>query len=231
MKVAPQECALPIQVFDFASDIKKKERHGALFPCNIRALILGSSNAGKTNVLLNLLLHENGVRFENLYVYSKSLSQPKYQYLFKVLDSIQEIDVYKFTNGDDVIQPDETKENSVFIFDDVICEKQDKIRTYYSMGRHHNVDVFYLAQSYSRIPKLLLRDNANMIVLFKQDNLNLKHVYDDYVSADMSFNDFKEICKKVWNEGSERTFIVVVPEFPRNNGRYRKGFDVFIKDI
>lgn len=228
MEVVKQQCSLPIQVLDFKSDIRSG-RHGDLFPGNVRALILGSSSAGKTNVLLNLLVHENGLRFENLYIYSKSLYQPKYQYLFNLLKNIQDIGVEAYENGDKVVQPNEAKENSIFIFDDVINEKQDKIASYYSMGRHRNVDSIYLAQSYAKVPKHLIRDNANMIVLFKQDNLNLKHIYEDYVSTDMTFNEFRDLCKNVWESGQGRPFVVIIPEFPLNNGRYRNGFDVYIK--
>ena len=99
MEVVKQKCSLPIQVLDFDDDIRVG-RHGSLFPSNVRALILGSSNVGKTNVLLNMLIHENGLRFENLYIYSKSLHQPKYQYLLKVLKTIPDIGVYTFEDGD-----------------------------------------------------------------------------------------------------------------------------------
>ena len=69
-----------------------------------------------------------------------------------------------------------------------------------------------------------------MIILFRQDNLNLKHIYDDYVNTDMSYNEFKDLCKNVWESVSEgRPFVVIVPEFPLNDGRYRNGFDAYIK--
>jgi len=50
-----------------------KRKHGVMLPSTIRAI-----NCGKTNVLINLLESPHGVRFENVYVYSKSLQQPKY---------------------------------------------------------------------------------------------------------------------------------------------------------
>lgn len=56
------------------------------------------------------------------------------------------------------------------------------MRAYYSMGRHKNVDCFNLAQSYTRIPKHLLRYNVNLLVTFKHDDLNLRHVYDEHVN-------------------------------------------------
>lgn len=229
MELEKQQCTLPIQVLDFEGDVRI-QRHGYLFPSNVRALILGSSSAGKTNVLLNLLLHENGLRYENLYIYSKSLHQPKYRYLLKVLGNVPDIGVHTFEKGDEVMQPSDAKENSIFIFDDVISEKQDKIASYYSMGRHRNVDAIYLAQSYAKVPKHLIRDNANMIVLFRQDSLNLKHIYDDYINTDMTFNEFKDLCRGVWeSDDSGRPFVVIIPECPLNNGRYRNGFDSYIK--
>ncbi|KAL4090161.1 hypothetical protein QTP88_025060 [Uroleucon formosanum] len=48
--------------------------------------------------------------------------------------------------------------------------------------------------SYSKVPKQLLRDNANFIVLFKQDETNLKHVYNEHCSGDMSYSEFKDFC-------------------------------------
>jgi len=46
------------------------------------------------------------------------------------------------------------------------------------MGRHKNIDSFYLCQTYS--PKHLIRDNANFIIMFKQDDLNMRHISGPY---------------------------------------------------
>ena len=85
--------------------------------------------------------------FENVYVYSKSLFQPKYQYLEELLESINSIEYYAFSNNRDVIPPKEALPNSIFVFDDVACDNQNTIREYFSMGRHTNIDCFYLSQT------------------------------------------------------------------------------------
>jgi hypothetical protein len=72
------------------------------------------------------------------------------------------------------------------------------MRERFSMGRHKNIDCFYLCQTDSRIPKQLIRDNANLLILFKHDNLNLRHIYEDNVSADLTFDRFKEMCSLCW---------------------------------
>jgi len=52
---------------------REKRKHGEMLPSyTIHAIIYGPSNC-KTNVLINLLESPNGVRFEKVYVYSKSL--------------------------------------------------------------------------------------------------------------------------------------------------------------
>lgn len=126
--------------------------------------------------------------------------------------------------------PNEAKPNSIMIFDDVACDRQDHMRAYFSMGRHRSIDSFYLTQTYTKVPKHLLRDNANLIILFRQDELNLKHVYDEHVGMDMPFVKFKEICAKCW-EKDNHGFVVISKDSELNNGRYRLGLDTFITDI
>jgi hypothetical protein len=204
---------------------KVKSRHGCILPNTIRAIICGPSNCGKTNCMLSLLIDGNGLRFENVYVYSKSLQQDKYEFLGQALKRAG-VGYFAYSDNDDVLDPSEARPYSVFIFDDVACEKQDKIRNYFCMGRHNAIDSFYLSQTYSKIPKQLVRDNANVLILFKQDDLNLKHVYDDHVNTDMSLNMFKRICSDCWED--KYGFLVIVKDDDITKGRYRSKFDTYI---
>lgn len=215
-----------INLDEFICDFKQSSRrHSVLLPNDIRAIICGPSGCGKSNVMLSLLFDLNGVKFKNVYIYSKSLYQPKYVFLKNVLDGIKGINYFPFTENDDVLDSIDARNNSVFIFDDVICGKQDKIRDFFCMGRHKQIDCFYLCQTYTKVPKHLIRDNTNLIILFKQDELNLKHVHTDHVNSDMSFENFKLLCNQCWR--NKYDFIVIDKE--NDKGRYRKGFDEFIK--
>lgn len=204
-----------------------KKRHGPLLPSSVRAVICGPSNCGKTNALLTLITHPNGLRFENVYLYSKSLNQPKYKLLKRLLEPVKGIGYFPFQDHDQVIKPEDARPNSVMIFDDVACEKQDNMRAFFCMGRHRDVDSFYLCQTYARIPKHLVRDNTNFLILFRQDDMNLRHIYDDHVNTDMSYTQFKDLCSACWNEG-KYSFMVIDKDRDVNDGRYRKGFDCFI---
>ena len=201
-------------------------KHGSLLPDTVRCIVSGPSNCGKTNVVFNLLVHPNGLHFNNVYVFSKSLNQPKYQLLEKILSGVDQVSYFKFHANEQVMEPHKARPYSVFVFDDVSCENQNIIRSYFSMGRHNHIDSLYIGQTYSKIPKQLIRDNVNLVVLFKQDNMNLKHIYNDHVGCDMSFDEFKLLCSKAWKE--KYGFLVISKENPLDKGRYRVGFDRFI---
>lgn len=221
---------LPIVNFDMYCEKKKVQRkHSDLLPNHVRCIMCGPSGSGKTNVLLSLIFDADGLRFQNIYVFSKSLYQPKYKFLEKVLSSLDDIGYYPFTENEQVPHPNDVERHSIMVFDDVACEKQDNIRNYFTMGRHNNVDAFYLCQTYSRCPKQLIRDNVNLIVLFKQDETNLKHIYNDHVNTDMTYEKFKNICIDTWKHGAYK-FVVIDKESDINNGRYRRSFGDFIKE-
>lgn len=231
MQFVKQRISLPVKNIDDKFKMQpKSKRHGHLLPNTIRCIICGPSNCGKTNVLISLLESPNGLRFENVYIFSRTLEQDKYKYLEKVLKPIKGLGYYTFVSNDDVIPASETKPNSIMIFDDVLCDKQNNIKAYFCMGRHHDVDCFYLAQTYSHIPKHLIRDNSNFLILFKQDEMNLKHIFNDYaIACDMKYEDFRNMCNTIWCE--KYAFVVIDLDSELNNGRYRKGFDRFCLPI
>lgn len=231
IKIKKHHVKLPINNIEFRSGEGLSEakyyKHSVLLPNSIRCIICGPSNCGKTNVMINLLESPNGLRFENVYLYAKSLFQPKYIQLKKILTSIKGIGFHEFSSNQQVIPLKNVKPNSVFIFDDVVFDKQNNIREYFCMCRHKNVDCFYLSQSYAHIPKHLIRENTNLLILFKQDDMNLKHIFNDFgISTDMKFEQFKYICNKAWEE--RYGFLVIDSERPSNDGMYRFQFDKFI---
>lgn len=229
MRIIKQSSRFPIKNYDsivVGEGMAKHQKHGPLLPNTIRCIITGPSNSGKTNVLFNLIGHPDWLVFENIYVFSKSLYQEKYQNLEKAIP--KGVGYYAFDDNSVIIQPSEAKSNSIMIFDDISCEKHDNIRLYFTMGRHKNIDSFYLGQTYSRIPKQLIRDNANLLILFKQDEMNLRHVFNDHVTPDMTFNKFKQLCSLAWND--RYGFVVIAKDFDIDKGRYRIGFDSYLQD-
>lgn len=229
MRLVQQDVKLPIENLDLKVNAKSIGiKHSKLLPNNVRALVVGPSNCGKTNAVLQLITSENGLKFLNLYIFSKSLDQAKYQYL-KTLLSCKEckcIGLHMFTENNQVIPLEKAQTNSVIIFDDIAGEKHEAIQRYFCMGRHKNIDCFYLGQTYTRIPKQLICDNSNFLLVFKQDFNNLKYIYDEHVNTDMEFKQFLEICKECWKD--KHGFLLINKECSMDKGRYRKGYDTFI---
>lgn len=216
-----------IQIKDHDSINSGFNKHGKLFHGNCkRGLVVGPSGCGKTNIIISLIEDPNGLRFENIYVYSKSLYQSKYEYLRKLINPIKEIGYHESKDEENIIVPNDIKTNSIIIFDDIVCCNQNIVKDYFCFGRHKNTDCFYLCQTYSSIPKQLIRDNANLIIIFKQDSTNLKHIYDDHVNVDMSYQQFRDLCLICWKDNYG--FVVIDKDSTLDAGRYRKGFDQFI---
>ena len=46
-----------------------------------RIIIIGGSGSGKTNALINLINEQNDI--DKIYLYTRDLSEPKYEYLIK----------------------------------------------------------------------------------------------------------------------------------------------------
>lgn len=231
MRFVKQVIDIPVRNIDdsiHTSGKSKNRRHSELLPNSIRCIIAGPSNCGKTNLLVSIIESEHGLKFENVYIYSKTLDQDKYQYLRDLLSPIEEIELQTFSSSDKVLSPNQTKRNSIIIFDDVICDKnQENMRNFYCLGRHRNIDCFYLTQTYTRVSKHLIRDNCNFIILFRQDDMNLKHVYNDMgVACDMKFDVFRKFCLECWRQ--KYGFIVIDLDSDVNNGRYRRGFSDYL---
>lgn len=235
MRFAKQTIDIPVMNMDertsvnaSASEIK---RHSVLLPNSLRCIIAGGSGSGKTNVLISLIESEHGLKFENLYLYSKTLEQNKYKYLCEMLRSIKEIGCYTFSASQSVIESKHMKKNSLVVFDDVINDQginRTVVRNIFTLGRHRNLDVVYIVQSYTKLDKHLIRDNSNFIILFRQDDLNLRHVFNDFgVNADMKFDEFRELCLNCWREPFGFTCISLEHEV--NSGRYRKNFNQYLQ--
>lgn len=69
MKWVKQPHVLDIININVDSNSKTIPRHSVLLPNDIRCIICGPSNCGKTNVMVSMILHRNGLKFKNVYLY------------------------------------------------------------------------------------------------------------------------------------------------------------------
>ena len=114
---------------------------------------------------------------------------------------------------------------NLMVCDDLLLEKQNTCKSYYVRGRHSNVDCFYLAQNYFKLPRQTIRENENFICLFLQDLKNLNHIFDDHVGNDMTEEEFRQLCKAAWEK--QHGFVIIDLSSKKHNGKNRSGLDEF----
>lgn len=203
--------------------------HAILFPKSIFCVIAGSTGSGKTNLMVNLLKKEKILNYSKVYVYSSTLHQPAYEYLkefYQTLEKFIKVKISYFFDADsEIVNPSELdkNENHIMIFDDVMLKDQTVIKDYFCRGRHNNVSVFYLCQSLHKIAKHCIRENANIFILFKQDDKTLKYFHETHISGDMDFKEFKQFCDEAWSK--KHGFVVINIWDDAYCGRYWVNYD------
>ena len=132
-----------------------------------------------------------------------------------------------YQSAEDVPDPRElsSEKKNIMVFDDLLLENQNTCESCYARERHSNVDFFYLAQNYFKLPRQKIRENANLICLFPQDLENLNHIFDDHVASDMTKEEFRQLCKTAWEK--QHGFVIIDLSSKKHNGKYRSRFDEF----
>ena len=157
--------------------------------CN-RTLIVGPSFCGKTHLLLNKL---QLIRLDNPEQKICIITRSPEQYnKIEIEDVSVEEDL-----GDKSIQD---FQNCCVVFDDMLDSNQKLIDPFFTRGRHNDLDVYYLSQSYFDLPKRTIRNNSNIIILFQQTLKDVEHIYRDIAGFDMSNDEFKSLCREAWRD-------------------------------
>eukprot|EP01059_Diplonema_ambulator_P003594 TRINITY_DN132_c0_g1_i10.p2 TRINITY_DN132_c0_g1~~TRINITY_DN132_c0_g1_i10.p2 ORF type:complete len:215 (+),score=45.41 TRINITY_DN132_c0_g1_i10:2044-2688(+) len=171
-----------------------------------RLCIVGNSGSGKTNLVMNMLLQPKMLCYDRLYVVSPSLDQEKYAHLQehfeehdeklhnacekelkkkgvpqeKIDEALAELKPsgYFYDTIDDLDMDDFDKEyQNLVVLDDIMLDKNQKnYINLFSRGRHFNVSVMYLSQSFFRIPKTI-RDNSSAFALFSMSPREVNEIY------------------------------------------------------
>ena len=148
---------------------------------NHRHVVIGPSNVGKTYYMLKVLEKIGNQR--PIHIITRSPNQyPNY----KTSTEIKPINKYK---------------GSVVIFDDMLGAKNSsQIDEFFTRGRHEDLDVYYISQSYFGLPRQSIRNNSDRLILFKQTLRDVQSMYYDIGAYDMNYDEFKLMCHKAWDE-------------------------------
>jgi len=183
MNERASESRLKIRNFDeFVPKRKKTNVDPLLMQPPFRAILCGGSGSGKTNFLMNCLV--DFYKYETCHVFLKDPSEDKYSLLDMFFKKIQDSNPdfeYLITNNLDLI-PDlnelDPELNHMMVFDDLLSDAsiQPVIEDMYLRGRKRNVSLFYLAQRFGNVPKLV-RSNTEYFLFWKQSRQEQTLIY------------------------------------------------------
>ena len=176
-----------------------------------RTLIVGPSFCGKTHLLLNKL---RLTRLEDPEKQIRIITRSPEQYEDVKLDlELGDIEV------EENVRDLEEYRGCCVVFDDMLDSNQKLIDPFFTRGRHKSCDVFYLCQSYFDAPKKTVRNNSNIIILFQQALKDVEHIHRDISGFDMSYEEFKSLCREAWNE--KFNYLLINRLEDKNGSRYR----------
>ena len=211
-----------------------------------RILIIGGSESGKRNTLLNLMkkqdIHDV---IDKIYLYAKDLSEPKYAYLIKKRENAG---IKNVNNPNPFIVCSNTMDNVyedidnynpkrnkkvLIVFDDMIADImtnkrfQAIIKELFIRCRKLNISLVFITQSYFSIPKDVRLNSTHYFIMKINNNRKLQN-YAIHHSADIDYQDFKKIYKECTKE--PYNFWTIDTTLPASDPlRFRK--DVFVSYI
>ena len=176
-----------------------------------RKLVIGPSESGKTNYLLNSIQRDNNI-IDKIYLYAKDLEEPKYKSL---IDKREKAGInfnndpnafIEYSNSmDDILSDVEdyketTKRKTLIIFDDMISHvmsdknAQQILNDLFIRCRKLNISHCFLTQSYFSVPKNV-RLNCTHYILFKLNNRRESQNIAINHSVDIDYKEFIKIYR------------------------------------
>ena len=180
-----------------------------------KMLIIGTSGAGKSNALLNLIQKQNNKNtIDKIYLYAKDLSEPEHQFLIEKRENTGKKnyndptafieyfgtmdDVY--SNIDDYNPKRRTK--MLILFDgmiaDIMINKnfQAIIKELFIRCRKLNISLVLITQSYFSLPKEVRLNSTHYLVMKINNKRELQNIAIDH-SADIDYKDFLRFTETV----------------------------------
>ena len=118
------------------------------------------------------------------------------------------------------IKPKNKYKGSVVIFDDMLgARNSSQVDEFFTRGRHEDLDVYYISQSYFALPEQSIRNNSDRLILLKTKLRDVQSMYYDIEAYDMKYDEFKEMCQKAWSERFNYLCIDKVKN--KDDGKYR----------
>lgn len=192
------------------------KNHGIEVP--FRGIIAAPSGQGKTNQLMNLLVHMDNT-FDKIILCVKSADEPLYQHMIKKLKDRVEVyengEIPKLSDEAQESNTTQKKKQTLIIFDDLMFDNSPEILQYYIRGRKKGFSCIYIAQNFYGIP-IDIRKNSDYIFLGR--NLNQRDIR-SIISLYPSSLDIKAFSE-IYSEATKEPLDVLLIDNQHKSLRY-----------
>ena len=205
--------------------------------CPFKMLIIGPSGSGKANVLLHLINNLHPI--DKIYLYTKDLHEPKYEYLtnkreqagIKNLDDPKVFIEYSDDMDDvldDINNYNKNRDKKVLtVFDDMIADieynKKFKkiIKELFYRALKINVSIVFITQSHSTALKDARLNSTHYILMKTGNKKELKSIAEEK-SGNLDYKDFL----KIYNYCTREPYsFMTIDARPTATIPFKKNFD------
>ena len=112
-----------------------------------------------------------------------------------------EIETYE--SVEELKYPQEYDDGANFILDDLNEKEMNdpRVQAMLQRSRHNDLSIFIISQEYYELPKKTIRAKGKIYHIFKPNKfLDIRHIYQDKASMDMTLDEFKYLTSTCWNE-------------------------------
>ena len=99
------------------------------------------------------------------------------------------------------------------------ARSSSQIDEFFTRGRHEDLDVYHIIQSYFGLPRQSIRNSSDRLILFKQTLRDVQSMYYDSGAFDMIYDEFMELCQVAW--GEKFNYLCIDMTKNKNGGKYR----------
>ena len=226
-------------VDNFDSDPDERE-YPLDLPSTSRILIAGPSGSGKSIIANNLILKL--LKWDKIYMISKTIDQPKQKKLIEKLEELQtkirkesaDPDyklVFASNQLKDLPKVDDLNKHfrHLIVIDDMITEKNQKeVIDVFVRGRHKNISVIYISQLYFKTPREI-RLNCNVFVITNVANQKEIALLNQELATDLSKEEFKAVYNAA--TAGQYDFLLIDTTQKKLPLKYRRKFNGVLADL
>ena len=215
-----------------------------IIPAPLSSVVfVGGTGTGKSNTLLNWLLHPDFYKdyFSDVLLFSSTAKMdPLFQRAGIPKKNIFDTDIKGKLTEILAAQKKEVESKGsakaklkLLIFEDStsngkLLKSRDLIQLF-TAGRHLRLTVFLVCHKYKSIPPVI-RLNASSLVVFPSNNSQLYQLFEDYGQAGVHKKDFYQLVRYAWTptESDKRPYLYIDNKSKMDKKYLRKGLGEFL---